>query len=538
MLESFPQNSMTLGLKLIFLGSLALFIIQILRGPRPSVANKIAQQQGQPILLAFRCILAPLFLLVLFYQASWQLTGFTRPKFVAFMQAYNRRDTNAARELNRGRIFDRGGQEIARNSEGNQRIRFYPMAHTFCHLLGYANPTYGLQGLERTEDAWLAGRHFAPGQEINQFARNMLDRTRITGNDLQITADARLQALATKLLEGRRGAVVALRPSDGAVLVLVSAPSFDPNQLGPALFANQQAQNAPLLNRALHGLYPPGSTFKMAMAALAIERGFNRELDCPPEGFSAAPGARPIRDHAFYENQRQGRDWKGYGRIGLREAFAKSSNVFFARLGVEMGAEAINASQDNWFFQRPIATQGIAREGLVTRPGNIPTLRTDERLRTAQLSIGQGELLVTPMQMALLTAAIANDGVAMRPRILEGTPSAQLGIMSSPGTANQVRSLMREVVLSGTARRALLPHLEIAGKTGTAQVNGGDDHAWFVCFAPYERPAIAIAVIVENGGYGSVAALPIATALLEEAHKLGLLTPNTAATIANQGGVP
>jgi len=510
------------GLKLAFLGSLAFFLVQVLRSPYP-LTRKALPPAGRRIAFVLSAAILPLFIGTLAYQATWQLTGFARPEFVRFMRAYNRRDVNAARELQRGRIFDRNGLELAYDRAVPQRARFYPYGSDFCHLIGYANPVYGLQGIERTEDAWLSGRRFGSDQDLNRFARNILDRDRITGSDLQLTADARLQTLATRLLDGRRGAVVALRPSDGAVLALVSAPGFNPNQLSPALFSNAARHEAPLLNRALHGLYPPGSTFKMAIATLAIDSGFDRKLDCPAEGFAAAPGARPIRDHAYYVNQRQGRTWPGYGLIGLREAFAKSSNVFFARLGTELGPEALNDSAATWFFHRAIPLQGIGRDGPATRPGTIPLLRSDERLRVAHLSIGQGELLVTPLQMAVLTAAIANGGIAMQPRIVISVAPAILGTITSPATAGQVRSLMREAVVNGTGRQALLPDLEIAGKTGTAQVAGGADHAWFVCFAPAANPTLAVVVLVENGGYGSATALPIATALLQEAQKIGLL---------------
>ncbi len=529
----FLQNAVpTHGLKLLFLAGLAWFIFQTFRNR--SAAPAKLPPGGWRMRFIFLAVLLPLLTATLVYQATWQLTGFARPEFVRFMKAYNRRDVNAARELTRGRMFDRGGVEIARDRADRQRTRYYPQGLALCHLAGYADPVYGLYGLERSEDAWLAGRSLDPSRDLNRFARNLLDRTQIVGGDLQITADHRLQALATRLLAGKRGAVVAIRPSDGAILALASAPAFDPNRLTPELFADAGGRDAPLLNRALHGLYPPGSTFKLAMAALAAERGFDRLIDCPAEGFAAAPGAKPIRDHAFYENQRHGRTWAGYGRIGLREAFAKSSNVFFARLGVELGPAAMNEAAPGWLFGRAIPLQGLAREGLASRPGSIPALREGERLRVAQLSIGQGEMLVTPLQMALLTAGIANDGLVMTPRIVDAAPVEPLGRISSPAAARQVRSIMREAVVNGTGRRAQFPDLEIAGKTGTAQVAGGEDHSWFVCFAPYARPGLAVAVLVENGGYGSTAALPIATLLLREAQRLGLLNPPPA--VAGEGG--
>jgi penicillin-binding protein A len=537
MYEDILAHLSTHVLKFITLGSMALFLLQALRAPRAPLAST-ARNPSRAIRLTFLIILLPLFVMILLYQATWQLTGFARPKFVAFMRTYNRRDVNAARTMHRGRILDQAGKEIARNRPEQTRSRVYPSGGDFSHLVGFVHPVYGIQGLERAEDAWLSGRHFAPRQDMNRFARNILDRTQITGSDLQITADARLQQRAMEMLKGKRGAVVAIRPSDGSVLVLASSPAFDPNQLGPELFENTDAQQAPLLNRALHGLYPPGSTFKMLIASLAIEQGFNRKLDCPAEGFIPSQGARPIRDHAYYIYQREGRAWQGYGTIGLREAFAQSSNVFFARLGIELGAEALNAASSKWLFGHAIPLQGMTRENLATRPGRMPQLKPGERQRTAQLSIGQGEMLITPMQMAVLTAAIANDGIAMRPRITPSAAVAQFGTVTTPDAAAQVRQLMRDAVQSGTGRRAALPHLEIAGKTGTAQVTGAESHSWFICFAPYDTPTLAVAVIVEHGGYGSAAALPIATAILEYAQTLGLLSPPRPTETATRGSTP
>jgi peptidoglycan glycosyltransferase len=460
-------------------------------------------------------ILALLFAAVLVYQGSWQLTGLFRPQFVAFMQSHDRREFNPAHRIQRGRILDRQGEVLAYSEEqAGQVLRVYPFGAAFAHVVGYSHPRYGTTGAEAAANARLNGG--APEQLASwgELGRQLVTRDkRPRGQDLVLTLDARLQGLALRGLADRHGAAVLLRPRDGAVLALVSAPAFDPNRVGPGLFQSPPADN-PLLNRATQGLYPPGSVFKVVLAALALESGFTGTLDCPPGGYTTSRHYPPIRDHDYYSAREAGRTWGGHGRLDLGTAFSESSNVFFAQLGVRLGHEALESIGERLFFGSQIRLYpGTGRSGSVGT-GRIPRIKRSDLYGLAQASIGQGRVLATPAHMALITAAVANGGVAMRPRLFADEPPQPLGQILSPDTADALTRLMRRVVTQGTGRSIDSPGLAIAGKTGTAENPRGPAHSWFIGFAPAENPELAVAVLVEHGGYGSRAAAPIARDLL------------------------
>jgi len=481
-----------------------------------------AKEPGRRVMQVFYWFVLPIMAGLLLYQATWQLTGFARPGFVRFMQRYNRRPVNPARRRVRGRILDRRGLPLAVNDDRNPLLRRYPEGEVFCHAVGYADPTFGLTGIEGAEDAYLSGASLASRNEVDRFGKNIVDRQAIRGNDLVLTLDGQLQREAARRLRGKRGAVVVLRPADGALLAMVSAPAYDPNALSGSLMRGDSGESA-LFNRALHGLYPPGSTFKIVTAALAVESGFAGKLDCPGEGFVADGGARPIRDHEYYACQRLGRIWRGHGLLDLGTAFARSSNVFFARFGADAASARFNALADRLCLRSSILLVDGASGKIRSKAGGMPRLTDGGRRERAQVAIGQGRLLLTPLHMALLAAAVAEDGKMFRPRLKRSAPAELLSNALSAGTAARLRGLMRQAVQTGTGRGADVAGLSVAGKTGTAQAPGGDDHAWFVCLAPVQAPAVAMAVVIEHGGSGSGTAVPVAVSILREAHRLGLL---------------
>ncbi len=460
---------------------------------------------------------------VYLYQASWQLAGFARPAFMDFMRTYSRRPVNPAREMARGRILDRNGVELAVNDPADNRLRRYPLGSQFCHLVGYRDPMYGLNGLEAADNAFLSGYSLATADEVGRFGLNLLNHRTAEGNDLILTVDARLQKIGTELLKHKRGALVAVQPQDGSIIALVSAPAYNPQALDAAV-GQADKDTSPLFNRAVHGLYPPGSTFKIVVAACALEQGFRELLDCPAHGYvPPGPYRRPIRDHEYYEYQRTGKIWSGWGRIGLDQAFARSSNVFFAQLGVRLGSAQLNAVAQRFLFNTPLVLFDGSSCRISAKPSHWPLLREHDSGSCAQQAIGQGSLLVTPLHMALITAAIAQHGELYAPRLAIRTPPRLLARLVHPGIAHQIKRLMRYTVEQGTARGANIKEVAIAGKTGTAQAPDGDDHSWFVCFAPLEKPAVAVAVLIEHGGYGAAAALPVATELIKKAQEFGLL---------------
>ncbi|MBK1716288.1 peptidoglycan glycosyltransferase [Thiocystis violacea] len=469
-------------------------------------------------------LLTLLFGALLIHQATWQLAGIYRPQFIGFMQLHDRREFNPAHWIQRGRLLDHRGEVLAYSEESQGRVyRRYPDGPVFAPVVGYTQPRFGATGMEAVATAHLNGGEPASLNDWGELGRQLVTRDkRPRGKDLVLTLDADLQRLAVERLAGQRGAVVILSPTDGAVRVLASVPSYDPNRIGAELFLDAEAGTS-LLNRATQGLYPPGSVFKIAVAALALERGFSGTLDCPADGFTTSERYRKIRDHEYYEARRSGTSWRGHGRIGLAQAMARSSNVFFAQLGVQQGRDAFQTLADQIHLNRRISLHEspYGRFGLIT--GELPSLAKTDRHGLAQISIGQGRVLVTPAYMAMLVAAVGNQGVAMRPRLIAREPAEPFARFMSASTASQLAPMLRLVVTEGTARGIDTPRLRIAGKTGTAENAQGDAHSWFVGYAPADRPTLAVAVLVEHGGYGSLVAAPIARDLLLRAQETGLI---------------
>lgn len=468
----------------------------------------------------FFFVLAALFAAVLAYQATWQLAGFARPEFVKFMKRYNRRPDNPAALMMRGRILDRHGEALAQMDPDRPGKRWYPIAAAGAHIVGYENAYYGLFGIEAAENAVLSGISTGSEDERQQFRKNLLRREELRGNDVQLTLDQSLQREAHTLMKGRRGAVVAMDPSSGALLVVYSSPGFDPNNLQPELF-EQRDKEARMMNRALQGLYPAGSTFKVLVAAAALELGMNPRYDCPAEGYRAGNANRPIRDHEYYDFQRRGQVWRGHGTINMRDALAKSSNIYFARLGVDIGGDRLREAVMAFGFDRSWTIHEGASGSLASLAGRFPDLDKKDMAKTAQISIGQGEMLVTPLHMAIMAAAIGRQGAWWSPRLVASSPPKPLDPCMSPDTARTLAGMMRFAVTHGSGSGANIDGLSVAGKTGTAQNPRGEDHSWFIGFAPSDHARLAFAVIIEHGGYGSEAAVPVAAGLLRKAQANG-----------------
>ncbi len=468
-------------------------------------------------------VLLAVFLAVLIYEASWQLTGLFRPQFVTFMQSHDRREFNPAHRIARGRILDRRGRVLALSREVEGQVyRVYPFGPAFAHTVGYSDPQFGAIGAEAAANAQLNGATPQTLASWSELGRQLLTKDqRPRGQDLTLTLDSELQLLALERLGDRAGAAVLMRTRDGALLVLATNPAFDPNQLEPDLFRTR-APGTPLLNRATQGLYPPGSVFKVVMAAEALEAGFTGTLNCPAEGYTTSQHYPPIRDHDFYSARKAGRAWSGFGALDLPTAFAESSNVFFAQLGVRYGHDAFARTGERFLFDRQVRLYpGTDRYGSLST-GRLPRLAQSDLYGLAQASIGQGRVLASPAHLATIAAAVANRGLAMRPRLLAQEPPAPLGQYMSPQTAARLAGMMRKVVTEGTGRGINGADLAIAGKTGTAENPGGTAHSWFIGFAPAADPTLAVAVLVEHGGFGASVAAPIARDLLVKALELGV----------------
>jgi peptidoglycan glycosyltransferase len=333
------------------------------------------------------------------------------------------------------------------------------------------------------------------------------------GDDVDLTLDLRLQRVADRALGPRRGSVVALNPRTGEVLALVSHPSFHPGAVRTHWQTLQRDPRRPLLCRPTQGLYPPGSSFKMVTATAALESGVVKPgTPCYCGGAFAIGSYRIPCFHGAV-----------HGHLTFADALARSCNVTFARVGTRVGDRRLLTQAARFGLGQPIPGD------LETSSSRIPPpTKHLRRALVAQLAFGQGPLAVTPMQMALVGASIANGGVMMQPGIVHAVVSPEgkrlarftprpLRRVMSQTTANQLRAMMTRCVESGTGGRARLPGVAVAGKTGTAQNPHGEDHAWFIGFAPAKSPRVLVAVLVENGGIGGRVAAPVAREVLATA---------------------
>lgn len=413
----------------------------------------------------------------------------------------NPRLAQVEREILRGGIYSRDGKPLA-ESEGEQARRWSGAA---AHLVGYSDGRFGKAGLEASYDQALLG--LVEGTGFARFWRAALGQ-RWQGWDLITTVDFELQLAAERALGERAGAVVLLEPASGAILAMASSPSFDPNRLGEYLLS--ASQGSALFNRATQGQYPPGSSFKPVVLAAALESRSVRPGALFEDSGSFTVDGRAIRNAGDV----------AHGRLALDDALALSSNVVFARLALDMGWEPLRRVAEALGFGASFAGIGIPVAG-----GHLPGAGEVGAVALAEVGIGQGELLVTPLQMAVFAAAIANGGWRVHPHagLMLRSPTGEERLIAHPrperaisvGTAQVLREAMVAVVERGTGTGAKVAGLEVAGKTGTAENPHGRPHAWFVGFAPARSPEVALAVVVENGGAGGAVAAPIAREILE-----------------------
>lgn len=429
-------------------------------------------------------------------------------------------------------------------------VRFYPNRFKASHMLGYtkeisktqlANQTgdyykqgdmIGITGIEAGYENYLRGEkgfefilQDSKGKEIGRLNDGKNDIPPESGYDLILATDAGLQEYSEKLLAGYKGAVVAIDPNNGEVLALASTPEFDLNyfsgKLSPEIWTKLNTDpDKPLFNRATMTKYPAGSTFKMVSALASLQEGImkmNSTLSC--EG-SFAYGNRVFKDHG------------AYGTIGFVKSIESSVNVFYYKLVLKIGF-------DNWtkygrefgFGQKtgidiPEETKGLLPSADYFDKVYGPKGWTQGYL--VSLGIGQGELGVSPIQMACYCMALANSGTYYQPHLVRFLKNPKTGEQIPVGYKKRelnidkkyfalIRQGMYLVVNgSGTARGIKSADVEIAGKTGTAQNPHGKDHSWFIAFAPYDNPKIAICVLVENAGFGAAVAAPIAARLIKK----------------------
>ncbi|MCV2491234.1 penicillin-binding transpeptidase domain-containing protein [Geodermatophilus sp. YIM 151500] len=413
-----------------------------------------------------------------------------------------------AEEYNRERgsiIVD--GTEVALSVPTDGRLTYlrqYPQGPEYAAVTGYYSLVYGNALTEYAANDVLSGND--PRLTLRRLSDLFTGRDP-AGGDVLLTLDAAVQEAAMTALGDRTGAIVALDPRTGAVLGQASTPTYDPNQLSShepdAIRAYwdqlQAADPEPLFNRAISGSFSPGSVFKVVVSAAALADGYEPDTAVPAPDVYELPGSS-----ATLENF-DGSSCNGGADQPLIEALTISCNTAFAELGVALGEERLRETAEAF---------GIDGEGfempLQVEASTLGEIEGDAQLAVS--SIGQQDVQLTPMQAAMVAAAIANGGVLMSPYLVEQVRAPDLSVIDqtdpeerqravSAEVAEQLTEMMRSVVDNGTGRAARLPGIQVAGKTGTAQVaEGVPDHNWFIGFAPADDPQIAVAVFVANGG--------------------------------------
>ncbi len=423
----------------------------------------------------------------------------------------------------RGRILDRSGEVLAYSEDEDGLFRRNYPEPSVAPLVGYFSPLqYGSAGVEAAYDTTLAGVESTGPR--GWFEREVLDRPQ-AGGDVRLTLDLELQQAAADLLGDSQGAVVLIEVETGAVLAMASAPVIDPNQL----VAIDQAETAasadyweevnadpglPLIPRASIGLYAPGSTFKTVTAAAAIDSGI-----ADPETVYEDDGDIEIDGRILIENNRPD---DSIDLWTLREGLMWSLNAVYAQVGLQLGAEGLTEYADRFGFDADIPFDLPVSSSQVASGANS----LDDPNALADTAFGQGELLVSPLHLAVIAAGFANDGQMMRPYLVAETRDASGAVLErtepnvwrepvSGDTANHVEGMMVDAVEAGLIQAARIPGLRVGGKTGTAELGEQLPHSWFIAFAGDPEPRYAVSVVLENGGRGSGNALDIGRELLD-----------------------
>lgn len=430
----------------------------------------------------------------------------------------NRRVTDARFGQDRGPIMV-GNTPVALSKAVSDQYKFlrtYPSGDLYAPVTGFYSYYFGASGLEQSESSALAG------QDDSQFLSrliNLASGVKPKGGTVETTIDAKAQQAAWKALAGRKGAVVAVDYTTGAVKALVTTPSFDPNELSthdlPSSKAAWQRLNAdpskPMSNRATREIYPPGSTFKLVTSAAALESGMTSTSTVSGSTFKLPGSTKTIRACAG-------------GDITLTQALKVSCNPAFARLGVKLGQDQLRAQAEKFGFGTKYLQNEIGSAASVF-PADL------DPAQTAMSAIGEYEVAATPLQMAMVSAAIANNGIEMEPYLVDQVLDSDLRVVAkttpkqrtqavSSSTAAELKKMMVQVVEGGTGHRAQIPGVTVGGKTGTANSdNVRRPYAWFTAWA--DKPSVAVCVFVEDAEIpsteiaGGRISAPIAKAVIE-----------------------
>ncbi|NBE91950.1 penicillin-binding protein 2 [Nonomuraea sp. KC401] len=432
--------------------------------------------------------------------------------------------------VERGRITA-GGEVIAQSVETDSDrfkfIRKYPKGKLYAHITGFFSPE-SASAIESTQNELLDG---SSSGLLLRRSIDLFTGEPTRGANVEVTIDPKVQKAAYDALResGKRGAVVALEPRTGAILAMVSLPTYDPAELSltdktkvfPRYDELAKQQNQPLLNRTIDRTYPPGSTFKVVTMAAYLEDDTSRG----PQTTVEAPQRLPL-PNTNISLPNYGGAACGSGQVTLVFALERSCNTPFGKMGIELGYDKVQEQSVKFGMGEQLAVpMSVAKSDFGPR---------EDAAAVAMASIGQRSNQMTPLQMAMISAGIANEGTVMKPYLvkkvtdskgdsIEDAEQEELSEAVSTETAAKLRDMMVSVVSNGTANRAQVPGVQVAGKTGTAETAGGQPpHAWFISFAPAEDPKVALAVIVESGAAnvgaeatGGGTAAPIGKAVME-----------------------
>lgn len=422
-----------------------------------------------------------------------------------------------------------GGDPVAASVETNDVLvyqREYPQGELFAHLTGFYSSIYGRTNIEETQNTILSGT------DDRLFVRRVIDLAtgdRRSGGSVLLTIDPTVQRAADVALGNRVGAAVAIEPRTGRLLAMVSHPSFDPNRLASHSSGVQQKayqgylndpQN-PMLNRATRNRYPPGSTFKLVTAAAALSTGRYK-----PDSVLASPKVYPLKGTTkVIHNNNNSTCGTKTGKLTMAQALQVSCNTTFAGLGVDVGEASLRAQAQKFGFGTAPMNDFPDVASVFPDTLDVP--------QTALSSIGQFDVAASPLQMAMVSAGIANGGEVMRPYVVTVVRGPDLRPISitkaepmsravSTPVASELTTMMEATVNTGTARNGRIPGVRVAGKTGTAQTSPDrPPYAWFTAFAPADNPQIAVSVLIEQANTarddisGGRLAAPVAKAMME-----------------------
>ncbi len=441
--------------------------------------------------------------------------------------------------IKRGLIFASDGKTIlaanVKKAQGGQPLffRHYPTNGFASQVVGYSTQGRSRAGLERSQNAYLTASNANLGTIFDKLT-DKLKGTTVTGNILVLNLRFGAQRIAESSLEGTCGAAVVLNQKTGAVYVMASSPTYNPNLIESSkgfssILHSPNAcpgSSSALLNRATQGLYPPGSTFKAVTAATALDDGvYTPDSTFHDPGYCVEYGKR-----VYNALDQSGPE--AFGTVSLVQAFEHSINAVFCDIGMKLGAgRIIDKTKDFGFYSRPpieLPSSEVAASGLVNYATH--SLFDDPGLADpGRLAFGQDKMLVTPLQMALVAATVANGGKEMTPHLVKEvrSPGGSLVTRVRPQvwktpikaqTAAALNEMMQAVVTGGTGTEAQIPGIKVAGKTGTAETGEQNVYdAWFIFFAPADDPQVAGAVVVEHSvnGFGGAVAAPIAKKLMQ-----------------------